>query len=62
MAKTEINKVVSCLKSGWITTGAHCQEFEDNFCKLTGAQQAIALNSATAGMHMTLSALDIGAG
>jgi len=58
----EINKVVSCLKSGWITTGALCQEFEAGFCKLTGAKQAIALNSATAGMHLTLSALDIGAG
>jgi len=58
----EINKVVSCLKSGWITTGAQCQEFEAGFCKLTGAKQAITLNSATAGMHMTLSALNIGAG
>ena len=50
----EINKVVSCLKSGWITTGALCQEFEAGFCKLTGAEQAITLNSATAGMHLTL--------
>ena len=58
----EINKVVSCLKSGWITTGAQSQEFEDGFCKLTGAKQAIALNSATAGMHITLTALDIGEG
>jgi dTDP-4-amino-4,6-dideoxygalactose transaminase len=62
IGNTEINKVVSCLKSGWITTGALCQEFEAGFCKLTGAKQAIALNSATAGMHLTLSALDISAG
>lgn len=58
----EINKVVSCLKSGWITTGALCREFEDNICKLSGARQAIALSSATAGMHLTLTALGIGKG
>jgi dTDP-4-amino-4,6-dideoxygalactose transaminase len=54
--------VVACLKSGWITTGAQAKEFEDKFCALTSAKQAIALNSATAGMHITLSALNIGAG
>lgn len=59
---TEISKVVDCLKSGWITTGARCQEFEAGFCKLTGAQQAITLNSATAGMHLALTALGIGEG
>jgi len=62
IGKSEINKVITCLKSGWITTGARCKEFEDNFCQLTGSQQAISVNSATAGMHITLSALNIGPG
>jgi dTDP-4-amino-4,6-dideoxygalactose transaminase len=62
IGKSEINKVTACLKSGWITTGALCKEFEDKFCQLTGSQQAISLNSATAGMHITLSALNIGPG
>ena len=62
IGNAEINNVVDCLKSGWITTGARCQEFEAAFCKLTGARQAIALNSATAGMHLTLTALGIGEG
>jgi dTDP-4-amino-4,6-dideoxygalactose transaminase len=62
IGKCEINKVITCLKSGWITTGALCKEFEDNFCKLSGSQQAVSLNSATAGMHITLSALNIGPG
>ncbi len=60
IGEAEINKVVTCLKSGWITTGALCKEFEDKFCQLTTASKAIALNSATAGMHLTLSALGIG--
>ncbi|HUN55394.1 MAG TPA: aminotransferase class I/II-fold pyridoxal phosphate-dependent enzyme [Smithella sp.] len=59
IGRDEINKVTACLKSGWITTGAHCKEFEDNFCGLTGARQAISVSSATAGMHITLSALNI---
>ena len=62
IGKSEINKVITCLKSGWITTGALCKEFEDGFCQLTGSQQAVSLNSATAGMHITLSALNIGPG
>ncbi|MGD0021698.1 MAG: aminotransferase class I/II-fold pyridoxal phosphate-dependent enzyme [Smithellaceae bacterium] len=62
IGEAEINKVVTCLKSGWITTGALCQEFEAGFCRLTGAKQAIALNSATAGMHLILTALNIGEG
>lgn len=59
IGETEINSVVSCLKSGWITTGALCQEFEDKFCELTGSKQAITLNSATAGMHLMLTVLDL---
>jgi UDP-4-amino-4-deoxy-L-arabinose-oxoglutarate aminotransferase len=62
IGENEINKVVACLKSGWITTGAQAKEFEDQFCKLTGAARAISLNSATAGMHLTLSALNVGPG
>ncbi len=62
IGKDEINKVTACLKSGWITTGALCKEFENKFCELSGSRQAVSLNSATAGMHITLSALGIGPG
>ncbi len=58
----EIEGVVSCLKSGWITTGPVCKAFEDKFCELTGASHAISISSATAGMHLTLLALGIGEG
>ena len=59
IGETEINGVISCLKSGWITTGALCKAFEDKFCQLTGAKQAITLNSATAGMHLMLKSLKL---
>jgi dTDP-4-amino-4,6-dideoxygalactose transaminase len=58
----EIEGVVDCLKSGWITTGPVCKAFEDRFCELTGASHAVSLTSATAGMHLILLALGIGEG
>lgn len=58
----EIEGIVDCLKSGWITTGPVCKSFEDKFCELTGASYAISLSSATAGMHIVLLALGVGEG
>ncbi|HON59404.1 MAG TPA: aminotransferase class I/II-fold pyridoxal phosphate-dependent enzyme [Smithella sp.] len=62
IGKREINGVVACMKSGWITTGGLCKAFEEEFCRLTGAQRAVSVSSATAGMHMMLCALNIGRG
>ncbi len=59
IGEKEISRVTTCLQSGWITTGAICKEFEDRFCELTGADRAITFNSATAGMHVMLEALDL---
>jgi UDP-4-amino-4-deoxy-L-arabinose-oxoglutarate aminotransferase len=58
----EIAGVTACLRSQWITTGPLCKAFEEQFQGLTGARYAISLSSATAGMHLTLSALGIGPG
>jgi len=55
----EINEVVATLKSGWITTGPRVQQLEQMFRDYTGAPHAIALNSATAGLHVALLALDL---
>ena len=62
ISERDIEGVVECLRSGWITTGPVCKSFEDKFCELTGASHAISLISATAGMHLALLALGIGAG
>lgn len=58
----ELNAIRAVLDSGWITTGPKNQQLEEAFCQLTGNQHAIAVSSATAGMHITLMALGIGAG
>ena len=58
----EIRQVTACLKSGWITTGPLCSKFEEQFCRLTNAGYAVSISSGTAGMHLLLLALGIGAG
>jgi UDP-4-amino-4-deoxy-L-arabinose-oxoglutarate aminotransferase len=58
----DIAAVTQVLESGWITTGAKSAEFENQFCKYTGSPHAVALTSATAGMHLVLKALGIGKG
>ncbi len=58
----EISAVVDVLSSGWITTGPKNQQLETDFCRFFGCKHAIAVCSATAGMHITLMALGIGPG
>ncbi len=62
IGKTEIKSVTACLRSRWITTGPLCKIFEERFQALTGARYAVSLSSATAGMHLVLTALGMGPG
>jgi perosamine synthetase len=55
----EIEAVIECLRSGWITTGPRVRQFESEFADFVGARHAIALNSCTAALHLALEALDI---
>jgi UDP-4-amino-4-deoxy-L-arabinose-oxoglutarate aminotransferase len=62
IGEAEIAAVTACLKSQWITTGPLCKAFEEQFQTLTGAEHAVLVASATAGMHIVLIALGIGPG
>jgi dTDP-4-amino-4,6-dideoxygalactose transaminase len=57
----EIAEVVDTLKSGWITTGPKAKRFESDFGAFLGdpTLHCIAINSATAGLHLALEALHI---
>ena len=58
----EIEEVVATLQSGWLTTGERTIRFEEEFRKYTGAKYAVALNSCTAALHLSLVGLNIGPG
>ena len=60
--ETEIEAVAEVLRSGWITTGSKAMEFEEAFCEYCSAEGAVALSSATGGMHLLLAAIGIGPG
>ena len=59
---TEINEVIDSIKSGWITTGPKTKLFEERFKDYIGCKHAIAINSCTAGLHLSLIASNIGPG
>lgn len=58
----EIDGVHEVLTGGWITTGPKNTQFEINFSQYCGSRGGVALASATAGMHLLLTALGIGPG
>jgi UDP-4-amino-4-deoxy-L-arabinose-oxoglutarate aminotransferase len=62
ISEEDIQAVAEVLRSGWITTGSKCAEFEQRFSEYVGCTGAVALSSATAGMHLLLHALGIGPG
>lgn len=64
IGEEEIAEVVDTLRSGWITTGPKAKRFEEVFTQYLGdaSLQSIAVNSATAGLHLALEALGIGPG
>lgn len=67
IGEEEIAAVAHAMRSGWVTTGPETRAFEEEFAAYLGSSsqqplQAIAVNSATAGLHLALEAIGIGAG
>ena len=60
----EIAEVVDTLKSGWVTTGPKAKRFEADFSAFLGEPglHSLAVNSATAGLHLALEACGVGPG
>ncbi|MDC7702621.1 DegT/DnrJ/EryC1/StrS family aminotransferase [Vogesella indigofera] len=60
IGEDEINEVVDALRSGWVTTGPKTKQFEADFAAFIGdGVEAIAVNSATAGLHLALEAVGV---
>lgn len=63
ITEAEVLAATEAIRSGWLTTGPNAAAFEREFAEYVGGGvTAVAVNSATAGMHLALEALGIGPG
>lgn len=62
LGEAEEQAVLEVLRSGWLTTGKVTQAFESEFGAYVNMPFALAVNSATAGLHLALEALGVGPG
>lgn len=57
--EAEINEVVASMTSGWLGTGPKVAQFEEDFKQYKNAQYAVAVNSCTAAIHLSILASGI---
>ncbi|MBN2158492.1 MAG: DegT/DnrJ/EryC1/StrS family aminotransferase [Spirochaetes bacterium] len=55
----EIGAAAEMLRAGWLTAGKKTAQFEEEFKKYIGCGSAVAVNSATAAMHLCLAVMDL---
>jgi dTDP-4-amino-4,6-dideoxygalactose transaminase len=60
--EAEINEVVDSLRSGWLGTGPKVARFEEMFHQYVGSHYAMAVNSCTAGLHLSMVVAGLGPG
>ena len=52
--ENEINEVIQTMRSGWLGTGPKTAQFEQMIKDYVGSKYAMAVNSCTAGLHLSL--------
>jgi perosamine synthetase len=62
LTQSEIESVLSPLRSGWLVQGPKVREFEEKWSAFMGAKHSIAVTSCTTGLHLSLAALGFGPG
>lgn len=62
LGNREIEAVTAVLKSRWLSMGPAVENFESKFAGYIGVKHAVAVNSGTSGLHLTVRSLGIGNG
>jgi UDP-4-amino-4,6-dideoxy-N-acetyl-beta-L-altrosamine transaminase len=62
ITKEDIDAVVETLQADFLTQGPKVKEFEDKFASYVGAKYAVAVNNATAGLHLAVLTLGLNPG
>lgn len=62
IGEEEIQEVADTMRSGWISLGPKTQKFEEMCSQYLGCKHAVGVSSCTAGLHLSLNALDVGEG
>jgi dTDP-4-amino-4,6-dideoxygalactose transaminase len=60
--ESEAKAVADVIRSKWLTMGDRTTEFERSFAEFCGTRHAIAVNSCTAALHLSLLASGVGPG
>jgi dTDP-4-amino-4,6-dideoxygalactose transaminase len=58
----EIEAVEKVLRSGWLVEGPNVKEFEKQIAEFIGTKYAVAVNSCTSALHLSLAAIGVGEG
>lgn len=62
ITEDDVEAVLACLRSGWLTMGPNVQAFERRFAEYVGAAHAVAVSSGTAALHLAALAAGVGQG
>lgn len=62
MPEEDVQSVLDCLRSGWLTMGPRIQAFEQALADYTGAAHALTVSSGTAALHLACLAAGLGPG
>ena len=62
MPEQDVQAVLDCLASGWLTMGPRIEAFEDALAHYVGCPHAVAVANGTAALHLSLLAAGVGPG
>jgi dTDP-4-amino-4,6-dideoxygalactose transaminase len=62
LGEEEAQAAADAVRSGWVAQGPRVRDFEDEFCRVVGARNAIAVSSCTTALQLALASLDFDRG